>query len=633
MSAPPHQVLIYSGPGTSSGSIHQTTLTLSSILTPNYTITPITLTSLLSDPWQKSCALLVIPGGRDLPYVSALAGRGNALIRDFVEGGGAYWGICAGGYYGCREVRFAVGDEGMQVVGQRELGFWEGACEGPVWSGFEYGSERGSRGCGIDVDLEALEGVMGRVRKTQNLPQSTVPPKPLLDSAHFDHLYFNGGGAFVPLEPSSTSSLSPTPPRNSTILARYASHPSSLPAAVHIAISKGQVLLTGLHPEYSILSQPLSDVLTRSQQGEECGADKEAVTDLETRKAKEEERKTLVRAFLRVLGLRVPGLEEDGKDDGSMLYGGKRPTQPLPQILNSHPNKPELYKKVLTALEPHLSKAASSSPPSLDKLSLSGSDSTSTTSPRVLKGSNDTFHLYLSSSLSSPSTTSLSPISTFLSSHRDAPPTPSDQYDGMTKHILIVEPEQRTEVENDEACPMWDWKTYWGTLDRARKTDGLGERDEVRAGDLIFYSQAVTSTQTMWDKNPSLLTSLPPLSLSTASFQMAGRGRGGNTWLSPPGCLQFTLLATLPLAQASRVVFVQYLAGLAICEALDPDFDERGKGGVGMRIKWPNDVYGLVKGEKLKMGGILVNSHYVNGEFRLMIGTCSLPFFRHPPSI
>ena len=42
-----------------------------------------TLTSeaLVGGSWQRKCALLVMPGGADLPYCAELNGQGNQLIR------------------------------------------------------------------------------------------------------------------------------------------------------------------------------------------------------------------------------------------------------------------------------------------------------------------------------------------------------------------------------------------------------------------------------------------------------------------------------------------------------------------------------------------------------------------------
>lgn len=110
-----------------------------------------------------------------------------------------------------------------------------------------------------------------------------------------------------------------------------------------------------------------------------------------------------------------------------------------------------------------------------------------------------------------------------------------------------------------------------------------------------------------------------------ASFQLSGRGRGSNVWLSPPGCLQFSILLTLPSALSSKIVFIQYLTALAVAEAVDED------GRLGVKIKWPNDIYSEVEGVggtevgggvkgKAKIGGILVNTNYVGGQWRIVIG-------------
>ncbi len=122
-----------------------------------------------------------------------------------------------------------------------------------------------------------------------------------------------------------------------------------------------------------------------------------------------------------------------------------------------------------------------------------------------------------------------------------------------------------------------------------------------------------------------MLTSLPTPLAFLASFQLTGRGRGSNIWLSPPGCLQFSLLLTLPSSLASKLVFIQYLMALAVCEAVDED------GRLGVRIKWPNDIYAETEGVggteegggkkgKAKMGGILVNTNYVDGKWRIVVG-------------
>ena len=79
----------------------------------------------LSGGWQKTTALLIIGGGYDLGYINALKSEGTAMIRKYVEDGGSYLGICAGGYFGCNYIEFDKGGP-LEVCGKRELGFYSG---------------------------------------------------------------------------------------------------------------------------------------------------------------------------------------------------------------------------------------------------------------------------------------------------------------------------------------------------------------------------------------------------------------------------------------------------------------------------------------------------------------------------
>ncbi|EIE27046.1 hypothetical protein COCSUDRAFT_55074 [Coccomyxa subellipsoidea C-169] len=78
-----------------------------------------------------------------LPYCHQLNGRGNSLIRGFVEAGGAYLGLCAGAYYACSYVEFALGTT-LEVKGPRELAFFSGTAAGPIYGGFRYETEDGA---------------------------------------------------------------------------------------------------------------------------------------------------------------------------------------------------------------------------------------------------------------------------------------------------------------------------------------------------------------------------------------------------------------------------------------------------------------------------------------------------------
>lgn len=115
---------------------------------------------------------------------------------------------------------------------------------------------------------------------------------------------------------------------------------------------------------------------------------------------------------------------------------------------------------------------------------------------------------------------------------------------------------------------------------------------------------------------------LPVPLVSLAAQQLSGRGRGSNTWLSPPGCLQFSLLLRIQLSSfpASKLVFVQYLFGLAVVEACrSPSI--LGKLGEQVRLKWPNDIYAIMRdGSMKKIGGILVNTSFTGGTVNIIIG-------------
>lgn len=570
-------VLVYSGDGVSATCLSQTIRCLKSLLSTHYTVVALSTEALLNDPWHSKCALLVIPGGRDMPYHRDLAGHGNELIRAFVRAGGSYLGLCAGGYYACDEIKFMMDDPVHKIHDKRELAFWEGACEGTVFKGFKYKTEDGTIPATVEIDLDAVRAAVGA--------NSTNVPKGAKKTVSY--VYTNGGGAFVP--PSSPSSSFAA---SSSTLARYADVADAPSAVVSVRVGAGRVVLTGIHPEYSPLDEPLRAALRKLPGG---GPSAEDLVEIDR------DRLELMSTLLLALGVSVP----DEKEEQTELY---RPTHPLPQLLVSHPSKPHLPSDLLDRVSTYFTPQQ---------------DPTSSPShrPSVLVDLNDTFHFHKSASFPSVSSYLAQARSTTLSSAE------TDNLDGLVKHVVVADKDEATleKIEQEGWAPLFSFARYWAELDAARQAEakehgGSNVSDQVtRLGDLLLYSEAVTSTQTMQDKNPKFLHSLPTPLVSTASFQLSGRGRSGNVWLSPAGCLQFTKTFDLPAAMAPKAVFVQYLVALAISEALDPD------GKLGVRIKWPNDIYALVKGEdgkveKQKMGGILVNTNYANGSFKVMVG-------------
>ena len=85
----------------------------------------------------------------------------------------------------------------------------------------------------------------------------------------------------------------------------------------------------------------------------------------------------------------------------------------------------------------------------------------------------------------------------------------------------------------------------------------------------------------------------------------------------------FSLLLRVPLAvlPAQKLVFIQYLFAIAIAEACQADGVLGDEAGSRVRIKWPNDIYGITQdGEMKKLGGILVNTSFGAGKVEVVIG-------------
>lgn len=162
--------------------------------------------------WEDETALLVVPGGRDTPYHNALSGEGNRRIRRFVESGGKYLGLCAGGYYGAARVEFELGHP-LEVIGDRELAFFPGIARGPAYGNgqFTYNTETGAR--------------IAQLSWGDNTGVS----------------YFNGGCCFVDAESYP----------NVEVMARYRDIEGEPVAVISCKVGEGIAILSGVHPECS----------------------------------------------------------------------------------------------------------------------------------------------------------------------------------------------------------------------------------------------------------------------------------------------------------------------------------------------------------------------------------------------
>ena len=211
------KVIIYSGPGTDQESVIQTQQTLKRLLGSPYEV--LLMDNLLQTNWDQTTSLLVMPGGRDIPYSQSLNGPGNQKIKKFVEKGGAYLGICAGAYYAAESIEFAKGDPTMEVVASRELGFFKGLVKGPAFLPFDYTTPAGRR----VVQVRWPKGSLGA------------------NSEKTFSVFYKGGGYFAHADQVP----------GVEILGAYQDLKDKNPAIVRMRVGSGRVLLSGVHFEYS----------------------------------------------------------------------------------------------------------------------------------------------------------------------------------------------------------------------------------------------------------------------------------------------------------------------------------------------------------------------------------------------
>jgi biotin---protein ligase len=179
-------------------------------------------------------------------------------------------------------------------------------------------------------------------------------------------------------------------------------------------------------------------------------------------------------------------------------------------------------------------------------------------------------------------------------------------------------------------------------FDPAAALRGLGTRG---LGHILLSAPALPSTQTLLQNGGP---AIPSGTVAVADTQVAGRGRSGNAWASPPGCLMASLSLTAPIPGV-RLPFVQYAVALAVVRGVKTLVtsaaaaagwgaeDARAAGErADVRIKWPNDVYAGTAAHDMhdmhdmqpppggaantstpaprkKLAGVLCHSTYVSG--------------------
>ena len=151
-----------------------------------------------------------------------------------MESGGAYLGLCAGAYYASKKVLFEEGRP-LEVVGERELGFFPGDTVGPLFDKtFSYDSEESAESAALRTQDQTFA------------------------------CYYNGGCLF---EGASNHD-------NTEVLARYEDLPNKPAAIVRCSVGKGHALLSGVHLEHAYVGlrrRPLPEgLLPTFKQSEEA---------------------------------------------------------------------------------------------------------------------------------------------------------------------------------------------------------------------------------------------------------------------------------------------------------------------------------------------------------------------------
>lgn len=226
----------------------------------------------------------------------------------------------------------------------------------------------------------------------------------------------------------------------------------------------------------------------------------------------------------------------------------------LPQFFLVHPSNRKLQELTLQRLFPEWDLYWSLD----DSQSPDQANEPPSSQDLIFSDEADTFHFILPERIPSVNEQT-HPISAFL--------PPSHQSSGDKHKDIIVLKEPLTTEQEHIYTPLFSPSLFFAALDQFRdETYNVDNSTSWRIGDVLFYGEVVTSTQSMLDKyassthlsarlltlvadhrNPKFLRALFPPILSLASKQLSGRGRGSNTWLSPPGCMLMSLSIRVPL--------------------------------------------------------------------------------------
>ncbi|CAN9409369.1 unnamed protein product [Alternaria alternata] len=535
-------ILVYSGNGSTTESVRHCLYTLRRLLSPSYAVIPVTGDTLIKEPWFSTCALLVFPGGADLGYCRTLNGEGNRRISRWL------------------------------LRGERELAFFPGVCRGLAFEGFKYASEAGARAAEIKIEKEAFENVDEGVAETFKS-------------------YYNGGGVFVDAKKLES--------RGVQILASYTEdlHVESgegQAAVVYRKVGEGHAVVTGPHPEFA--PQNLSKIPSLPSYA----------TIINDIAATDATRLAFMRLILGKLGLQV-NEQEQAVPSLSRLHLTAHSLADVSDLVAT-------WSEIITVMDgdeyikgendvfriekegtawsvKELKRAVSAMSEKLPTLASVTNSSEKSVGEQGQEKEDD-----------SKKKRAKTPEEEIYDCIEYTANTSPDEIVDYAKIVKVIIPHEKA-LPSAQETPFHHDAFYANLHHYHTKL----RNPDASFGKHLMYGEVVTSTNTLLEKNPSLLRNLPNGFTITATTQIAGRGRGNNVWIAPPGALMFSTVLhhSFALSQSAPVVFIQYLAALAI-------------------LKWPNDIYAQLPGSSanpiVKIGGILVNSSYSGSTYDVVPG-------------
>ncbi|EFX00081.1 biotin apo-protein [Grosmannia clavigera kw1407] len=670
MAARKLNVLVYSGTGTTSESARHCLLALRRLLYPNHAVIPINEAGLTKEPWPATCALLVMPGGADLGYCRVLNGAANRRISQYVRGGGHYLGFCAGGYYGSGVCEFEVGNPALEVVGRRELVFFPGICRGGAYEGFSYRDESGARAVQLAIHTDSFGAV------SDTLPSTCCS-------------YYNGGGVFVDAAIAANVQVLASYPDDiavdggsnggrAAVVYCAVGEGAALLTGPHPEFEPANLSEQPDLPGYSAILAELrhdDELQARSRflraclvkLGLDVGSGNVALprlTSLHVTSLYPDEAQELVQAWDEVLTREGNDMFFRGGDTFRVLQPDVG-TSAWPAALNTAvgPGKHQpfctamlmdladraLRYPKLAALIKRVAAINNTSAPDEDQntfravLGAVAAHEEEGGNPSAERGDSsqrralfddmvDAIRRAVAQVLPRDGAGAMVTIPELDLAVRQeiwAGPqhsgTAEDDDNETVRRLIVYEATWPTRVA------AFDYGTFYRALEHYRQTLPTSATDghEFQWGNQLMYGRVVGSTNTLLERNGRLTATLPTGFTLTATTQLAGRGRGANVWLAPDGQLILSTVIHHPLrfaAGADRpVVFLQYLAAIAIVEAVEaygPGFDR-----LGVRLKWPNDVYAPDPDAKggsdapyVKIGGILAHCSYADGHYQVVLG-------------